>query len=79
MVHPLDFNWGEVISFLKAHLLYKYIDVKDSLPRLALSTISPLFVNLDVLYEFATYDLIRKPFLMVGGVKMAGVGVGFEF
>ena len=28
---------------------------------------------MDVLYVFATYNLIRKPFLMVKGVKMPGI------
>ena len=43
--------------------------------RLALSTILPLFV--DVLYGFSTSNLVRKPFLVVRGVKMAGIGSGF--
>ncbi len=35
------------------------------------------FLNdLDVLYSFATYNLICKPFLMVAGVTMPGGGGG---
>ena len=51
------------------------IDVTDSLTmsRLALS---PLFMDPfgRSFYGFATYILIRKLFLMVAGVKMAGIG-----
>ncbi len=43
-----------------------------------LSFISPLFViNLNFLYGFATYRMKRKPFLIVGGVKMLDIGGGF--
>ncbi len=34
---------------------------------------------MDVLYGFATYDLIRKPFLMVAGVKMEVTVGGINF
>ena len=34
------------------------------------------FIHLDVPYGVATWNLIWKPFLMVRGVKMAGVGTG---
>ncbi len=30
-------------------------------------------------YGFATYNLIRKPFWMFAGVKILGVGGGFDF
>ena len=37
------------------------------------------WIDLDVLYGFVTYNLIRKPFLAVTGVKMAGIGArGFR-
>ncbi len=36
-------------------------------------------IVLDFLYGFATLNLIRKQFLMVGGVKTVGIGRGFEF
>ncbi len=32
---------------------------------------------MDVLYGFATFNLIRKTFLMVAGMKMPGIG-GFR-
>ncbi len=40
--------------------------------RLANSAISPmLWTELDVLYAFTTYNLLRRPFMMVRGVKKA--------
>jgi len=35
-----------------------------------------MWIDLDILYGFATKNLI-KPFMMVAGVKMPSIGLGF--
>ncbi len=57
--------------FSEAHLLYNQIDVSLTTLHLTLSTIYPLFV--DQSRRFATYNLTKKPFIMVRWVKMAGI------
>ncbi len=58
-------------KFLEANLLRNLIDVTDSIShsitgRLALSVIHPKFVDRFGRFNgFATYNLMRKPFLMV--------------
>ncbi len=61
--------------FLEAQLLFNKIHVTDSLThgRLASSAIFPLlWIDLDVLYGFTTYDFITKPFYMISVVKIPG-------
>ena len=75
---------GLVCILLEAQLLCNQIDVTPSptyslsTSHLAFSNIYPLlWIDFDVIYSFAIYNLIRKPFLMVAGVKMPSIGGGF--